>query len=56
MSEQHADETRRQDADEKTGPEGTIPASKEGVGAGASSEPNTFEPEEEPEATDDAAE
>jgi hypothetical protein len=28
------------------GPDGTIPGSAEGVGVGASTEPNTFEPEE----------
>lgn len=34
-------------ADEKSkGPEGTIPESEDGVGAGVTKEPNHFEPEE----------
>jgi hypothetical protein len=50
------DEAPRQGETARTGPRGTIPASKEGVGAGASNEPNTFEPEEDPDATEEAAE
>lgn len=39
--------------DDKHGREGTepIPGQKEGVGIGQSSEPNTFEPEEDPDVT-----
>lgn len=41
--------TGRDDADdsEGAGPEGTIPASSDGVAAGSTDEPNSFEPEEE---------
>lgn len=38
------------------GGDGTIPGSADGVGLGAGTEPNTFEPEEDPEATAEAAE
>jgi hypothetical protein len=34
------------------GGQGDIPQGQEGVGLGATGEPNTFEPEEDPEATD----
>jgi hypothetical protein len=34
------------------GGDGGIPEGKEGVGLGATHEPNTFEPEEDPEASD----
>jgi hypothetical protein len=33
--------------------DGGIPAGGDGVGLGATHEPNTFEPEEDPEATDE---
>ncbi|MET1065181.1 MAG: hypothetical protein ABWX85_09455 [Arthrobacter sp.] len=36
------------------GQDGTIPDSREGVGIGAGAEPNTFEPEEDPDAVDGA--
>lgn len=32
-------------------PDGAVPGQKEGVGLGADSDANTFEPEEDPEAT-----
>jgi hypothetical protein len=38
------------------GGEGDVPQSQEGVGLGATGEPNTFEPEEDPEAADPEAE
>ena len=40
--------TERDDAAESegTGPEGTIPASGDGVAAGSTDEPSSFEPEE----------
>lgn len=38
------------------GRDGTIPGSPDGVGLGAGTEPNTFEPEEDPDATAKAAE
>ncbi len=38
------------------GRDGTIPGSAEGVGLGAGTEPNTFEPEDDPDATAEAAE
>jgi len=57
-------EKERQDDDTSTGqnlsdPEvasqgGSIPSSGDGVGIGAGAEPNTFEPEEDPDATDDS--
>ena len=37
------------------GGQGDIPQGQEGVGLGAAGEPNTFEPEEGPEATDPEA-
>lgn len=33
--------------------DGGVPASNDGVGLGATEEPNTFEPEEDPEATEE---
>ncbi|MBT2550986.1 hypothetical protein [Arthrobacter sp. ISL-65] len=41
---------------EGRGPDGSIPGSAGGVGIGAGTEPNTFEPEDDPDATADAAE
>ena len=38
------------------GRDGTIPGAADGVGLGAGTEPNTFEPEEDPDATAKAAE
>ena len=38
------------------GPEGAIPGSDEGVGIGAAEEANTFEPEEDPEASAESGE
>ncbi|MET3352065.1 UNVERIFIED_ORG: hypothetical protein ABID57_003780 [Arthrobacter sp. UYEF1] len=38
------------------GRDGTIPGSPDGVGLGAGTESNTFEPEEDPDATADVAE
>ncbi|QHK19744.1 hypothetical protein GU243_08400 [Pseudarthrobacter psychrotolerans] len=38
------------------GRDGTIPGSPDGVGLGAGTEPNTFEPEEDPDAAAEAAE
>jgi hypothetical protein len=38
------------------GGEGDVPQGQEGVGLGAGGEPNTFEPEEDPEASDPEAE
>lgn len=35
---------------ETTKDDGDVPAGQEGVGLGATNEPNTFEPEEDPEA------
>jgi hypothetical protein len=35
------------------GPAGSIPRTEDGVGIGAGAEANTFEPEEDPGATDD---
>lgn len=35
-------------------PDGGIPGHKEGVGLGADSEPNSFEPEEDPESTEES--
>lgn len=40
-----------QPEDDRGGAEGTVPNTVDGVGVGAGDEPNTFEPEEEPEAT-----
>lgn len=37
------------------GPEGTIPAGEDGVGAAATDEPTSFEPEEDPEAAEDGS-
>lgn len=44
---------------ELTGPaglgrDGTIPGAADGVGLGAGTEPNTFEPEEDPDAAEDS--
>jgi hypothetical protein len=36
------------------GRDGSIPGSSDGVGLGAGTEPNTFEPEEDPDATAEA--
>ncbi|WP_211883103.1 hypothetical protein [Pseudarthrobacter albicanus] len=57
-------EKERQDDDTSTGQNlsdsevgsqgGSIPSSGDGVGIGAGAEPNTFEPEEDPDATDDS--
>jgi hypothetical protein len=38
------------------GRDGTIPGAADGVGLGAGTEPNSFEPEEDPDATAEAAE
>jgi hypothetical protein len=51
QQEETKDGTRSgKDADQKA--DGGIPAGDKGVGLGATGEPNTFEPEEDPEATD----
>lgn len=42
-----------ENADEKsTGPDGTIPESEDGVGAGVTKEPTSFEPEEDSDGED----
>ena len=48
------DASSKETQDDKQGREGRerIPGSEEGAGIGQSSEPNTFEPEEDPDATD----
>jgi hypothetical protein len=56
MSEQREDGTVPQARKGGAGPEGTIPANKQGIGVGAGREPNTFEPEEDPDATEEADE
>lgn len=40
---------------EPAGQDGSIPSSADGVGIGAGSDANTFEPEEDPEATNENA-
>ena len=40
-------------AAKKKGSDGGIPEGREGVGLGATKEPNTFEPEEDPDASAD---
>ena len=52
-NEPENDASPNKNRDDKQGREGVeaIPRSKEGVGIGQSSEPNTFEPEEDPDVT-----
>jgi hypothetical protein len=52
MSEDNGSQSR---ADDKTGPDGTIPNTRNGVGVGAGGADSTFEPEETPEAAPDTA-
>ncbi|MGF9661226.1 hypothetical protein AAIH25_05080 [Arthrobacter crystallopoietes] len=52
MSEDNGSQSR---ADGKTGPEGTIPNTRNGVGVGAGGADSTFEPEETPEAAPETA-
>lgn len=40
-----------QEAEEKAKADGEVPGGSDGVGIGADAEPNTFEPEEDPDAT-----
>jgi hypothetical protein len=56
MSEQREEGTLPRGPERGAGPEGTIPANKQGIGVGAGREPNTFEPEEDPDATEEAHE
>jgi hypothetical protein len=51
-SVQPADSSGRETKRAGKGPQGTIPDSGQGIGIGASDEANTFEPEEDPEATE----
>lgn len=52
-NEPKSDASAKKNRDGKQGQENieAIPGSKEGVGIGQSSEPNTFEPEEDPDVT-----
>lgn len=52
-NEPETDSPTKDHLNDKQGREesGAIPVSKDGVGIGKSSEPNTFEPEEDPDAT-----
>ena len=51
-SEQNAHKDRSKDGDNTTGPEGTIPDSKDGVAAASTEEPSNFEPEEDQESAE----
>lgn len=46
------DDSREGAAGTEGTPDGGVPGSADGAGMGAGGEPNTFEPEEDPEATD----
>ena len=46
------DELQEGSAASKGKDDGGVPGGSDGVGIGADAEPNTFEPEEDPEATD----
>lgn len=46
------DELQEGAAARKGKDDGGVPGGKDGIGIGADAEPNTFEPEEDPEATD----
>jgi hypothetical protein len=48
------DELQEGAAASKGNDDGGVPGGVDGVGIGADAEPNTFEPEEDPEATDGA--
>lgn len=52
MSEDTGSQSR---PDDKAGPEGTIPNTRNGIGVGAGGADSTFEPEETPEAAPDTA-
>ncbi|WP_155853909.1 hypothetical protein [Arthrobacter sp. H5] len=47
------DKQDKHDKHENTGPEGTIPEAKDGVGGTTTDEPSNFEPEEDKDSRDD---
>ena len=51
-SEKNANEDHSKDGEQTTGPEGTIPAGKDGVAAASTGEPSNFEPEEDQESAE----
>lgn len=51
-SEKNANEDHSKDGEQTTGPEGTIPDSKDGVAAASTDEPSNFEPEEDQESAE----
>jgi len=50
-----SDPTQKLPDSETAGRDDGIPNSGDGVGVGAGTEPNTFEPEEDPDASDDVS-
>jgi hypothetical protein len=51
-SEQNANKDHSKDGENTTGPEGTIPDTKDGVAAASTDEPSNFEPEEDQESAE----
>lgn len=46
------DQDKDRSADKKDADDGGVPGGSDGVGIGADTEPNSFEPEEDPDATE----